>query len=134
MEESQLVIENCEIDLNIANETNQDIQEIAKEVRLLPNLLQSIQTLIWEQANDIISIYDSVEESKRLTEEGVNNLESTERHIERNNKVRDVSIIAGGTALGGIGWIGGPWIGIPATGLGVGISTGIVFIMRKLGV
>jgi hypothetical protein len=134
--EQQLQFEqnDLDIDLKIANETNRDINEITEEVGVLPHLLHSIQNLIWDQGLDINSIQGHVEQSKELTNKGVSNLESAEIHSNKSKKMRDASIMLGGATIGGIGWLGGPWLGIPTTALGLGISSGVVFAIRKMGV
>jgi len=132
--QEQLEQYDFDVDLKIANETNKDINEITEDVGVIPHLLHSIQNLIWDQGLDINSIQNNVEESKEFTAKGVTNLESAEIHLDKSKKMRDASIMLGGATIGGIGWLGGPWIGIPTTALGLGISSGVVFAIRKIGV
>ena len=123
-----------EVDIQIIEERNRDIQLLANDVSIISELFYSVQHLIWEQGIDLNVAYRNTEESVINTTEGTANLEAIQNQSEHTRKLREAGIIMGGTAVGSIGWIGGPWIGIPTTGLGLGISSGIVFIMRKIGV
>ena len=131
-ESDQLIEHNVE--MKIAQETYEEVKQIEEDTGLIPELLHSIKHLVWNQGFNLNVAYENIEDVTQKTTEAVTHLESAEKYADHTHKIRDATIVASGTAIGSIGWIGGPWFGIPGTGLGLGISSGIVFIMRKVGV
>ena len=125
---------NDNVDMQIIQERNEEIKHIEHEVGLLADLYHTVQNLVWDQGIGLNDACEKIQNSEIEITEGVKHLENAEKYQVKSNKVRDASIVMSGALLGSVGWIGGPWIGIPTTGLGVGISSGVVFILRKIGI
>lgn len=135
-EQTQLEIkEITAVDMAIMQERNKEIKNVEQDVGILSELFHTIQHMVWEQGVDLNVAYENVERAEINTTEAKDSLENAAKYQTKNTRnIRDTSIVVTGLAIGGVGWIGGPWIGIPTTAVGVGISTGIVMLLRKIGV
>ena len=133
-ENNALLKSNTNVELTIAQETHQDVKQIEQDVGLLPELMHSIRHLIWDQGLSLNVAEESIESSVEETLQAAESLEKAEQYVDNTHKIRDATIIATGTGIGSLAWLGGPWFGIPGTAAGLGVSSGIVFIMRKVGV
>lgn len=123
------------VDLAIIKERNTEIKAIAHDVSIISEIFHTIQNMVLDQGLDLNVAYEHVERAEINTTEAKESLEKAEQyHAHSTRNIRDTSIVVTGLAIGGVGWIGGPWIGIPTTAVGVGISTGIVMLLRKIGV
>lgn len=123
------------VDLAILQERNTEIKKIAHDISIISEIFHTIQNMVLDQGLDLNVAYDHVERAEINTTEAKESLEKAEQyHTHSTRNIRDTSIVVTGLAIGGVGWIGGPWIGIPTTAVGVGISTGIVMLLRKIGV
>lgn len=123
----------ADVEANIIKERNEDIKQITNDVSILSEIFQTIQHMIQEQGIDINFASKNIENTEIQTAEGVKHLEKAEHHQKQTKNVRDAGIIVSGAAIGSVGWIGGPIIGVPTTAVGVGLSVGIVCILRKIG-
>lgn len=122
-----------EVNTNIIKERNEAIKQISNDVGILSEIFQTIQHMIHEQGFELNLVSTNIENTEQQTAEGVKHLENAENLSKETKSVRDAGIIVSGAALGSVGWIGGPFIGVPTTAVGVGLSVGIVCLLRKIG-
>ena len=122
-----------EVKANILRERNEEIKQITNDVSILSEIFQTIQHMIHDQGLDLNIVSKSIENTEVQTSEAVNHLEKADNHQKQTKSVRDAGIIVSGAAIGSVGWIGGPIIGVPTTAAGVAISVGIVCVLRKIG-
>ena len=123
-----------ELNASILRERNEEIKQITNDVGILSEIFQTIQHMIHDQGLDVDIASKSIESTEVQTGEAVKHLEKAENHQKQAKSVRDAGIIVSGAAIGSVGWIGGPIIGVPTTAVGVALSVGIVCILRKIGI
>jgi hypothetical protein len=124
---------NEEVDANIIKERNEEIKQTTKDISILSEIFQTLQHMIHDQGIDLNFASKNIENTEIQTADAVKHLESAEQHQKQTQSMRDAGIIVSGAAIGSVGWIGGPIIGVPTTAIGVGLSVGVVCLLRKIG-
>lgn len=139
----QLDVDDCikevkvvdDIDQKILEETNQHIQTLAEELTELYEIMTLFPSFLKRQGEQLDDASQNIETSEQNVDQSTDTLNTVNNNITEKRKkirIRDATILASGTAIGSIGWFGGPWIGVPTTAIGVGISTGIVLLIHRI--
>jgi t-SNARE complex subunit (syntaxin) len=124
---------NEQVDATIVKERNEEIKQITKDVGTLSEVFHTIQHMLLDQGIDLDLAFKNVEDTEAQTGEAVTHLENASKHQNHAKGVRNATIVVGGAALGSVGWLGGPIIGSATMTIGIGISVGIVVLLRKIG-
>lgn len=114
-------------------ERNEAFKTIYTDISLLKDIFMDCATLIFGQGEQLNEAENNIEKAVQHTDEAVVSLEKTVEYTATGRgKLFDLCVMLGGVGLGSLGWIGGPWIGIPTMAAGLGVSTSVVVARNKL--
>lgn len=118
---------------SIIKERNREIQKVEAEVEMIHEIMNDLALMIYEQGEQIETIEQVIENSAINVKEGTKLLEKAEDYMEKSRRiVRDIVILASGTGLGALGFIGGPLIGAITLGSGLLLGAGTVVTVRSI--
>jgi hypothetical protein len=122
-----------EIDHQIATERNRALSELSTDMGSLYELFQDCSNLIFGQTQHLEEVEDNLKKSLLSVEEGTIHLEKAAQYQKHSRgKIFDICMLVGGAGVGLLGWVGGPWVGIPTMAAGLGLSGGIVVARNKI--
>lgn len=142
----QILLEDSELDqyfdqsyddnqiiLNIIQERNEEIRTLADDMALLKEIFVDCANMVFGQGESLNEAENSIEKSVEHTEDAAKSLEkAVEYQRHGRGRIFDACVMAAGVGLGSIGWIGGPWVGVPAMAAGLGLSGSVVIARNKL--
>ena len=130
---NDLTTKSRSVDYKIIQENNKDVRTLATELELLKDVFLDSAYLIFGQGENLQTAEANIEKALADTETATDNLEQTENLTKHSRgKLFDACMLIGGVGLGALGWIGGPWIGIPTMVAGLGLSGSVVLVRNKL--
>lgn len=117
----------------IVRERNQEIQVIAQETSMLAEIMANLASMIESQGTHLDSAAAQVEQSARTADETADILARADSWQESaRGAIVDISTVAIGTGLGTLGFLAGPWVGLPTMVGGMVTATSIVAVRRKI--
>lgn len=118
--------------LKIIQERHESIKDLSADVLTLSELFKDFSHMVWEQDDTLNLAVENIESAGENVEQAVEHLEKAETyHSNYTSRIFEVSAIVLGTALGSVGFIGGPWIGVPTTMLGLSVGSGVAYVRKK---
>ena len=124
----------AELEREIA-ERDREIRRLSEDVSVLSELFAECSELIFTQSEPLEIAESNVEKSEVSVNEAQDELCQAELIQERRRfkgtKV-EAGIVVVATCVGAIGFLGGPWIGVPSTTLALGAAATIIAIKRKI--
>lgn len=122
-----------EVGLTILRERNEEIREIARDTSLIAEIMTMLSTMVSEQGEQLDVAEAHLEQAAEDTEDAANTLARAATWQERaRGTMVDITTFAVGTGLGAMGFLGGPWVGLPTLVGGVATASSIVAIRRKI--
>ena len=122
------LLEEGSLEGRVIIERNEEVKQIESDIRDLGVIFQTVQEMIQEQEEDLDIAERSVTVAAHETEKGVGNLQNA---LKIKKKTRHLKLFAGSGALGGaaigtVGFLINPPIGIvlAIAGIGLGLGTG----------
>jgi t-SNARE complex subunit (syntaxin) len=120
-------------EIQVETERNEEIHKLSIDMGVLYGIFQECSNLIFGQAQELDEVEDNLEKSLLSVQDGTEHLEKAAQYqTHSRGKVFDICMLVGGVGIGALGWIGGPWIGIPTMAAGLGLTGGIVVARNKL--
>jgi len=124
-----------EVDRSIITERNRDIKAIEEDMGHLADITRNCAELVHDQGYEVDAAETNISNSLINIEETVETLEQISATVEKKRGFAfNAYVLLTGVGIGSLGWIGGPWIGIPTTLAGIGVSSTIIFIKKKIGI
>ncbi len=122
-----------EIDRLIMSERNESITCLTREVSDVSETMIIINSLLSDQGEFIEVTLNTTNIIDNYVETSVANLRDAEQYHSKNIKlVRDILVLTGGIVLGGLGFIGGPIVGVVTLTTSLCASGGIIYTTHKL--
>lgn len=119
------------VDFEIVKERNQEIQELEQDISNVAEINTSLASMIFEQGEQIDFAAESIETAEINIKEAVRHIEVAHDHTKNSRGlIFDACSFVAGTGLGAIGFISGPFVGVPTLLAGVAVSTCVVIIRR----
>lgn len=133
-EEFEMTVqEENEVTNEIIRERNKEIGILAQEMAMLQGLFRECAALVFGQAEHIDKMEENITNAVNNVEEANNDLKQAEKYKKHDRgHIFDICLIVGGTGLGALGMLAGPWIGVPTLAAGVGLSSSIVIARNKI--
>jgi hypothetical protein len=127
------VVQDTEIDHKIIMETNKEMGTLSKDLILLKELFQDCAALVFNQGEKVDQIEENITNAVEDVEKGTENLKVAEKYKKHGRgRLFDICVLLGGTGLGALGLLGGPWIGIPTLMAGLGVSGSVIIARNKI--
>lgn len=120
------------VSLAIIRERNQELLEIAQETSMLSEIMSALSEMLHGQGERLDLVETQVENAVVHIEEAAEHLaHASDWKTKTRLLLLDVSTIVAGTGAGCLGFIGGPWIGVPLVLGGIVASSSIVVARRR---
>jgi len=128
-----LVSSSMSVEEEIIQENNEDVRTFTQDLEMLKDIFLDCAHLIFGQGSSLQTAEENIERALQDTETATENLEESEKLTKHGRgRLFDICVLVGGVGLGTLGWIGGPWIGIPTMVAGLGLSGSVVLARNKL--
>lgn len=122
-----------QINLRIIQERNENIRSLADEMVLLKEIFVDCANMVFGQGQMLNEAEQNIERSVEHTEEATKSLERAEQYNRHGRgRLFDACVMVAGIGLGSLGWVGGPWIGVPTMAAGLGLSGSVVIARNSI--